>query len=285
MRPSTDPTPSALVGLAQAVIALGALLWAGQLWRADDGQFTDRVWGALALAVFAGALAPLNLLGPLRDRLVRAGLGPRRLFPHRLHPYGAPGSLAGPMLGLALAFGLPVFPLSMLVLTARTPWIVDLQLIWLGLIGLGVVLAAAGALVGGRALYQQLAGGRAVVEISRHPVTAGEAVQALVAYQPGRLAPEAVTVDLVCQAAVARGHTGPHEVVRQPLGALPSPAAGPTERRFEFALPLDARASTSPHADRAIFWYLEVAEAFPGAPDARTPYHFTALPAPAPEPP
>jgi hypothetical protein len=117
---------SFLVLLLLAVFLL-ALWWAWQAWQSAAGVPNDRFWAAMALALFAGGLAQINLIGPLRERLTQPPTS-RLALPARLYPEGTPQGLVWPMFSLAVAFGAPFLPLLMLILTVETKFQPDLPI-------------------------------------------------------------------------------------------------------------------------------------------------------------
>src|SRR6185503_7333999 len=202
MPPTSPAKPGciriSLLAVVQLAVCLLALWWAWRACRSADGGLTDRFWGAMALALFAGGLAQINLVGPLRERIAQPSTS-RLALPVRLSADGAPQGLEWPMFSLALAFGAPFWPLLMLIFSAETKWIVELQLIWIGLALLSLFVAGVGIYLGGRALYRRLAGGQTIIEIESDPVQADQTVSGFVWYQSGRIPTEKIEVSLLGQ--------------------------------------------------------------------------------------
>lgn len=268
------------LGLLQMAIFLLALWWTWQAWQIAAGVPNDQFWAAMALALFAGGLAQINLIGPLRERFTPMPAS-RLALPVRLHPDGTPQDLVWPMFSLAFAFGAPFPPLLMLIITAETGWMVELRLIWIGLALLSLFVTGVGIYMGGRALYRRLSGGQTIVEVETGTAQAGQTVQGFVWHQSGRIPSERIEVALVGRKTLTRRgrptRTETTDLYREvvvPAVAL-DPATGPWQKHFSFTIPEDA-CSSAPHtANPMIIWGLDVQVKLKDAPDLTLTFPFT----------
>jgi hypothetical protein len=293
MPPTSPAKPGririSLLAVLQLAVCLLALWWAWRAWQSAEGVPTDRFWGAVALALFAGGLAQINLVGPLRERFAQPSTS-RLALPVRLSADGAPQGLEWPMFSLAVAFGAPFWPLLMLIFSAETKWMVELQLIWIGLAFLSLFVAGVGIYLGGRGLYRRLAGGQTIVEVETDQAQADQTMSGFVWYQPGRVPAENIEISLVGQKTFtkrvqSRSATSQsplssrtettvlHQQVVCPATAL-DPAAGPWQKQFSFTIPADALSSAPHTANPMITWGLEVRVNLKGTPDMNLTFPF-----------
>ncbi|GAB4458724.1 MAG: hypothetical protein Fur0044_51740 [Anaerolineae bacterium] len=268
------------LGLLQLLICLLALWWAWRIWQNAGGAASDRFWAALALALFAGGLAQINLVGPLRERLSRLSTS-RLALPVRLSADGAPQGLEWPMFSLALAFALPFLPLLLVVFNLETEWMVEMRLIWIGLALVSALVTAFGGYLGGQALYKRLAGGQTIVEVERETAQAGQTLQGFVWHQSGRIPSEQIKVELVGRKTLTRRGrvhrtetTILHREVLVPAVLL-DPALGLWQKSFSFTIPLEARSSAPHTANPMIIWGLDVQVNLKDAPDFTLTFPFT----------
>lgn len=279
-----------LLGLLQLIIFLLALWWAWQVWQNAAGVPTAQFWAILALALFAGGLAQINLVGPVRARLAQR-LTSRLALPVRLYPDGSPQDLGWPMFSLALAFGAPFLPLLMLVFTVETGWMAELRLIWIGLTLTSALVGLFGLYLGSQALYKHLVGGQTVVEVEADPAQAGQTVQGLVWHRSGRIPTESIGVTLAGRITMTRTkhrrkageetqfitHTETtylHQETVSPLTKLKAVDA-PWQKHFSFTIPEDALSSAPHTANPMIIWGLDVQVNLKGAPDLTMTFPFT----------
>ncbi len=294
MSPSLPVKPGriqiSLLAVLQLALCLLALWWAWGAWRSAEGALTDRFWGAIALALFTGGLAQINLVGPLRKWFAQNPIS-RLALPVRLFADGDPQGLEWPMFSLALAFGAPFLSLLMLIFTAETEWMVELQLIWIGLALLSVFVTGVGLYLGGQALYKRLAGGKTIVEVESDPAQAGQSLKGFIWRQSGRVSTESIGVSLVGRKTVTKKiwvHSSGNDshwsnktqttvLHRQEIvPATPvSPATEPWQKHFSFTLPADALSSAPHTANPMIIWGLEIRVNLKGAPDFTLNFPFT----------
>jgi hypothetical protein len=270
---------SFLVLLLLAVFLL-ALWWAWQAWQSTAGVPNDRFWAAMALALFTGGLIQINLVGPWREYLTQTPAS-RLALPARLYPDGTPRDLVWPMFSLAVAFGPPLLPLLMLVITAETEWIVELRLIWIGLALVSAFLAGVGIYIGGRALYERLAGGQTIIEVETATAQAGQTLQGFIWHQPGRFPSERIEVALVGRKTLTRRgrptRTETTDLYREVVvpAVVLDLVAGPWQKHFSFTIPEDAPSSAPYTANPMIIWGLDVQVNLKDAPDLTLTFPFT----------
>lgn len=268
------------LGLLQLAIFLLALWWAWQIWQTGAGVPNDRFWAVTALALFAGGLAQINLVGSLREYFTQMPTS-RLALPVRLYPDGTPRDLVWPMFSLALAFGAPFLPLLMLIITVETEWMVELRLIWIGLALLSLFVAGVGIYMGGRALYRRLAGGQTIVEVESGTAQAGQTVQGFVWHRSGRIPSERIEVALVGRKTLTRRgrptQTETTNLYREVVvpAVMVDLASGPWQKHFAFTIPEDARSSAPHTANPMIIWGLDVQVNLKGAPDLTLTFPFT----------
>ncbi|GIK43105.1 MAG: hypothetical protein BroJett011_69380 [Chloroflexota bacterium] len=284
MPPASQPKPgvarTSFLALLQLAVFLLGLWWAWQAWQSTDGIPNDRFWAAMALALFAGGLAQINLIGPLRERFTPMPAS-RLALPVRLYPDGTPQDLVWPMFSLAFAFGAPFPPLLMLIITAETGWMVELRLIWIGLALLSLFVTGVGIYMGGRALYRRLSGGQTIIEVETGTAQAGQTVQGFVWHQSGRIPSERIEVALVGRETLTRRgrptRTETTDLYREVVvpAVMLDLAAGPWQKNFAFTIPEDAPSSAPHTANPMVIWGLDVQVNLKDAPDLTLTFPFT----------
>ncbi|MCL4298578.1 MAG: hypothetical protein KJ077_22765 [Anaerolineae bacterium] len=271
---------TSFLALLQLAIFLLGLWWAWQAWQSAAGVPNDRFWAAMALALFAGGLAQINLIGPLRERFTPMPASLLAL-PVRLYPDGTPQDLVWPMFSLAFAFGAPFPPLLMLIITAETGWLVELRLIWIGLALLSLFVTGVGIYMGGRALYRRLSGGQTIIEVENDTIQAGKMMQGFVWHQSGRIPSERIGVALVGRKTLTRRgrptRTETTDLYREVVvpAMILDPAAGPWQKHFSFTIPVEAPSSAPHTANPMIVWGLDVRVNLKDAPDLTLIFPFT----------
>jgi hypothetical protein len=260
-----------LFGGLQLILGLISANWAWRLWQTAEVDLPASFWGALALTLFLVGIAQINLVGPFRDRGHQMPVA-KIALPYRLEPQFGGRALMWPYLSLAFAFGAPVFPMIRFLLTVEGS-MAELKLIWIGLIGMGVIMGGATLFLGVQKLYERIHGSRTVVEVSAKTVKPGESFSLLVQYTPGRLRTEYLRVKWVCRrtetrsAAGSKGKTVETKILYEKELQPASPVhASVFQKTWTVTVPEEAELSTETPG-LSLTWEIEIIATLPNAPD------------------
>ncbi|HYF65967.1 MAG TPA: hypothetical protein VD886_24270 [Herpetosiphonaceae bacterium] len=272
--------------LAQGVIALIlCLLMVWQAWHVYQNaqtNVTDRFWGAVALALFLGGLAQVNIVGFVRERLRTPSTQQYCTFPIHLYADGDARGLAWPMLSMAFTFGMPCIPLLLLSITATTHWLAELRLIWIGFTLSSALIGGITLFMGVRAIYTSLTGTQIIVEVESATIAAGDSMRGAIHHTSGRIAAQMVEIALVCRQTYTKRssrQTTTTYLHQQDLITPSDMQAVSGQASFPVTLTIPPRAYPSaPYtANPMVVWSIDVKVVLHNAPDITMTFPFTVI--------